>query len=154
MKFLDIKTHRQQMRLEQLVFKKLYGKYLSPSSSFTYTAYSDVLIDKISPFVGNWKSGDGFLTMDYGEFANHDCDEKKCFSSWVWYELAMDKDDSEDYLPWSCHIKLGMIGKETCPEHWKHGQRFCARGRTMAHAVCLAFLKSMEKAKKPLLKDE
>lgn len=139
-------------KLDALVRAKIDGE--EGNRSWTpSTCHFDIhyLIRRISPYVGKYEASDGFFTVTYAEFADHGKEDKKrwCNPDWKWY--VADDDDSVDLLPWSCHFHLGGIGADSgCPKHWKHGDAFCARGRTMAHAVCLAFLKSMEKAKKPL----
>jgi len=115
------------------------------------TSRSDVtfLIDRLAPWVGNYETSDGYFVIKYAAYAGHNNESKDCCPDWKWYTDR--PDDDVDPLPWSCHIHLGAIGANAgCPGHWKHGQTFCARGRTMPHAICLAFLKAMQKAKKPM----
>lgn len=139
--------------MDELVLKKL-GEY-KPMGWFTpsmHRPHADLVMDVITPWVGRWETSDGYFIIKYAEWAGHNDEKNDCRPNWKWYSDSEREDVDE--LPWSCHIHLGLIGgdayKAGCPKHWKHGQRFCARGRTMAHAICLAFLKSMQGAKKPI----
>lgn len=116
----------------------LYVKF-SPS---TNDRDATEVMKKVAPIVGDFKSGDGFVHLLYGDSAGHSlgegCDPKRTIES--------DEDDDIDREPWSFHLHVGLIGAGGgCPEHWNHGDRFCARGRTAAEAICRAVLLAWKK---------
>ena len=91
----------------------------------------------LAPLVGDWLNADGFFHLQYGEFACHGLDG----CSPIGENEDEDLDADTDPEPWSAHFHIGVIARDgDCPAHWKHGDMFCARGKTPEIAICRAAL--------------
>ncbi len=98
------------------------------------------VVKKLAPFAGDFEFADGFFTLKYAESADHGDDEAGCTVP------HPNPDADKDTHPWSCHFHLGALGEQpdgVYPPGWDHGAKFCARGTTAPHAICLAALKAV-----------
>jgi hypothetical protein len=115
--------------------------YWIPQPVSTDISVAWKVVEKLAPLVGDFKNADGFFLLKYGEFADHGETEDGIPSCVAESEEV----DNKDTGPWSAHFHLGLIAEGSCPEHWGHGDCFCARGATAAEAICRAALLAMRK---------
>jgi hypothetical protein len=115
-----------------------------PSYSTDITAAWEV-VSKLAPIVGDFQEADGFFILKYADSADHTTG-KNCPAEWTEDMTAYDtNEDSEDTHKWSAHFHPGHPGADTeSAKMFPDYKKSCARGRTAAHAICLAALKIFE----------
>jgi hypothetical protein len=112
----------------------------------TDDALAIVVFGRIARWTGEFQFGDGYAHIMYADGAGHgsfkNCDPP--------YPVKRQKlDDDQDHGCWSCHFHVGILGEnDESPRHWVHGDRFCARGGTLALAICRAALKAVTRRRK------
>ncbi len=105
-----------------------------PFSTRMSAAWS--VVERLEPLVSRFETGDGFLHLSVGHWADHgDCAGNS--------EDSAEEDLGQDPRPWSFHIHLGVLAAgDDLPSHWEHGQRYCASARSAPLAICLAALRA------------
>lgn len=104
------------------------------------------VVSKLAPIVGDFMEADGFFILKYADSADHTTGEN-CPAEWAEEMVGADNesDDSEDTHKWSAHFHPGHPGADTeSAKMFPDYKKSCARGRTAAHAICLAALKIFE----------
>lgn len=111
-----------------------------PVSSDIAAAWT--VVEKIAPLVGDFNYADGYFHLTYADSADHGDNKRGCDPHVG--ETELDEDDGRQ---WSCHLHLGLVCENNdTPKHWKHGELFCATGRTAPLAICRAALKALWRA--------
>jgi hypothetical protein len=105
-----------------------------PFSTRMSAAWS--VVERLEPLVSRFETGDGFLHLSVGHWADHDdCTGEPGDSP--------EEDPAEDPRPLSFHIHLGFLAADDdFPTHWAHGQRYCASAATAPLAICRAALRA------------
>lgn len=113
-----------------------------PVSIPFYSKHMDVTWRDLVPTIAEWmqwRGADGFFHLVHAEWADHSIHDT-C-------KPVPDPDDDNrdrDPLPWTAHIHVGLISSDgSTPEHWDHGDAFCARAETAQLAICKAVIKAV-----------
>jgi hypothetical protein len=86
--------------------------------------------------VRRFETGDGFLHLSVGHWADHaDCAADP--------ETSPKEQLVDDPRPCRFHIHLGVLAAtDDLPSQWEHGRSFCAFARTAPLAICRAALRA------------
>ena len=111
--------------------------------------------DRLVPF----HNTDGSFRLVHMDWSSHNgsysdglkkyhCDTN-LLPEWEEVQKKADAEDKLDPFSWSCHFHVGSSGQEfwdsgKCPRHWKQSAKFCSRGCTAPHAICLAAIKALK----------
>ncbi len=120
-------------------------KHTEPPTYSTNLVAAWEVVSKLAPIVGDFHEADGFFILKYADSADHTTG-KNCPAEWTEDMTAYDaNEDSEDTHKWSAHFHPGHPGADTeSAKMFPDYKKSCARGRTAAHAICLAALKIFE----------
>lgn len=100
------------------------------------------IVSKLAPVVGDFHEADGYFIVQYGDSADHVVEGMGggCAPGPI-VTTQTDNDDGEDLERWSAHFHPGHAAAETESEKlFPDYKKYCARGETAAHAICLAAL--------------